>query len=354
VKLVIQIPCYNEAETLPGTLAELPRRVEGFDAVELLVIDDGSSDGTADIARAQGADHVVRLNGHQGLARAFMAGLLAAVELGADVVVNTDADNQYRADDVPDLVRPVVLGQADVAIGCRPIATIRHFSAFKRLLQRAGSWFVRRLAGVNVRDVPSGFRAFSRDAARRLNVFGAFTYTVETVIQAGLSNLRVVSVPVRVNGPTRPSRLFRSNLGYIGRTALTILSAYVVYRPARLFGLLSTLCLGAGLALGLRYLDLMRRGEGTGHVQSVILCAVCTLSGLFLLSVGIIAHLLSINRRLLEELRYFALSSRDPGLADALTRSGLYAARPVARADVAEQADGRLAVGGRGAHGLPR
>jgi glycosyltransferase involved in cell wall biosynthesis len=324
MKLVIQIPCFNEAETLPATLAELPRQVNGFDAVEVLVIDDGSTDRTAAVARAHGAEHVIRLPGHRGLARAFMAGLLAAVELGADVIVNTDADNQYRADCIPDLVRPVLDDRADVAIGARPIAEVRHFSPAKRLLQRAGSWAIRRLAGVDVRDAPSGFRAFSRNAALRLNVFGSFTYTVETIIQASLSNLRIVSVPIGVNGPTRPSRLFRSNLGYVWRAGKTLVSAYVIYRPARIFGVLSAASLAAGVLLGLRYLYLMSVGEGPGHVQSVILCAIFLLSGLFLLSVGVIAHLQSINRRLLEELRYFALCQSDAGLAGALTgRNGV-------------------------------
>lgn len=311
MKLVIQIPCLNEAETLPTTLAALPRQVAGFDAVEILVIDDGSTDGTAAVAREHGADHVVRMNGHQGLARAFMAGLVAATDRGADVVVNTDADNQYRAEFIPALTRPILQGQADVVVGARPISSIRHFSSLKRFLQAAGSRVVRAVCRADVRDAPSGFRAMSRHAALRLNVFGDFTYTIETVIQAGLSNLRIASVPVLVNPPTRPSRLFHTNLYYVWRSLTTIACVYLVYRPAQLFGLLALALLLPGLALGARFLWLAAAGDGGGHVQSLIACAILVLSGVFMGAVGVIAHLQRINRRLLEEVR-FLLRSRPP------------------------------------------
>lgn len=306
MKLVVQIPCLNEAETLPVTLAALPRRVDGFDAVEILVVDDGSTDGTAAVARAHGADHVVRMHGHQGLARAFMAGLVAATDLGADVIVNTDADNQYRPEFIPTLVRPILDGEADLVIGARPVRTIRHFSSAKRALQAVGSRVVQAVCGADVRDAPSGFRAMSRHAALRLNVFGDFTYTIETAIQAGLSNLRVVSVPVQVNPPTRPSRLFRSNLYYVSRSAATIAAVYVVYRPVHLFGALAAIFFVPGLLLGGRFLYLAAVGEGSGHVQSLIACAILLLSGVFMAAVGVIAHLQKINRQLLEEIRFLA------------------------------------------------
>ena len=309
MKLVIQIPCLNERDTLPETLAALPTQVDGFDEIEVLVIDDGSTDGTAAVARQHGA-HVVRLHGHQGLARAYMTGLMAAVERGADVIVNTDADNQYDAANIPDLVRPILDDQADIVIGARPVGAIAHFSPVKRLLQRLGSWVVRTVSGSAVVDAPSGFRAVTRDAALRLNVFGRFTYTLETVIQAGLNNLRVVSVPIRVNPPTRPSRLFRSNIGYVLRSVRTISTVYLLYRPAQVFGTLAALALVPGLALGVRYLVLMGLGEGRGHTQSVIACAILCLSGVFFATVGILGHLLAVNRRLLEELRYLAWCDR--------------------------------------------
>jgi glycosyltransferase involved in cell wall biosynthesis len=310
MKLIIQIPCLNEAETLPATVADLPRQVQGFEAVEWMVVDDGSTDGTAEVARALGVDHVVRMNGNQGLARAFMAGLVAATERGADVIVNTDADNQYCAADLGALVAPIVAGRADIVIGARPIKAIRHFSPAKRLLQVLGSRVVRALSGADVGDAPSGFRAMTRDAALRLNVFGDFTYTIETVIQAGLSNLRITSVPVRVNAPTRPSRLFRSMAGYVRRSLLTMLSVYLIYRPARIFGALALGFFAPGAVLALRYLALMATGEGKGHVQSVIASGVLGLCAVFMAAIGIVAHLQSINRRLLEEIRYLERSRR--------------------------------------------
>ena len=310
MKLIIQIPCLNEEESLPGTLADLPRRVEGFDEVEWLVVDDGSVDDTSAVARAHGVDHVVRLNTNQGLARAFMAGLVASVELGADVVVNTDADNQYRAACIADLVRPILAGRADMVIGSRQINDIRHFSPLKRWLQRVGSGAVRRISGLDVRDAPSGFRAMTRHAACRVNVFTAFTYTVETLLQASLNNLRVVSVPVGVNGPTRPSRLFKSTASYIARIAVSVLLVYTIYRPAQLFCTLAVALLGGGFALGVRYLYFNSIGEGAGHVQSVILCGVFALLGCISLAVGAMAYLMSVNRRLLEDLRWMSLSRR--------------------------------------------
>lgn len=304
MKLVIQIPCYNEQEMLPTTLAALPTHVEGFDIVEVLVIDDGSTDKTAEVALRHGAHAVIRLHGHQGLARAFMAGLEAALDRRADVIVNTNADNQYHAGDIPALVRPIVDDAADMVIGARPVREINHFSPMKRVLQALGSRVVKAVSGGDVRDAPSGFRAISRHAALRLNVFGRFTYTLETAIQAGLNNLRVVSVPVRVNPPTRPSRLFRSNLGYVARSVRTIAGVYLIYRPVQLFATLACLAFIPGLFLGIRYLVLMAAGEGKRHTQSLIACAILCLSGVFFSTVGCIAHLLAVNRRLLEEIRH--------------------------------------------------
>ncbi|MDA8018275.1 MAG: glycosyltransferase family 2 protein [Thermoanaerobaculia bacterium] len=310
MKVIIQIPCLNEAKTLPATLAALPRELPGVDSVEWLVIDDGSTDDTAAVARAHGVDHVVPMNGNQGLARAFTAGLLAAAELAADVIVNTDADNQYQADDIEKIVAPIVAGEADMVIGSRPIQAIRHFSPLKRFLQRLGSRVVRTVSGTEVRDAPSGFRAFTADAALRLNVFSSYTYTLETIIQAGSANLRIVDVPIRVNGPTRPSRLIRSIPSYLRRSVVDILKTYVIYHPVRIFGLLGALFLIPAAFLATRYLVYVALGEGTGHVQSVVASGVLAICGVFMLAIGIVAHLQGVNRQLLEETRYLLHSER--------------------------------------------
>ncbi|MCF3649186.1 glycosyltransferase family 2 protein [Synoicihabitans lomoniglobus] len=301
MKLIIQIPCFNEAAALPATLADLPRVVEGFDTVEWLVIDDGSTDDTSGVARLLGVDHVIRLPQNSGLAHAFAAGLDAAVERGADVIVNTDADNQYCAADLPALTTPILKGVADIVIGARPIDSIAHFSPVKKILQRFGSFITRSLSRTDVQDAPSGYRAFSREAARKLNVFSSYTYTLETIIQAGQNGMAVVSVPVRVNGVTRPSRLVKSIPSYVKRSMLTMLHIFVVYRPMTFFFTVGGLVGGAGLLLGLRFFYFFLIGEGGGHVQSVILSALLLGSGLLLWVLALVADLIAVNRRLLEQ-----------------------------------------------------
>lgn len=304
MKLIIQIPCYNEAETLPVTLAALPREVPGFDAVEWLVIDDGSTDGTAEVARAHGVDHIVRHPHNQGLARSFMTGLDACLARGADVIVNTDADNQYNADDIPLLTAPILAGKAEIAIGARPIAAIEHFSPAKKLLQGLGSWVVRMASKSSVPDAPSGFRAWSRQAAQWMMVFNDYTYTLETIIQAGQRNMAVASVPIRVNGELRRSRLVKSIPSYIRRSIVTIVRIFVIYRPFRFFGTIGLLLFGAGFLLGLRFLYYFITEDGSGHLQSVVLAGALLTIGFQTILIAFIADLQAANRKLLEEIRF--------------------------------------------------
>jgi glycosyltransferase involved in cell wall biosynthesis len=303
MKLVIQIPAWNEEEQLAETLAALPRAVAGFDELEVLVVDDGSEDRTAEVARASGAA-VRRLPVHRGLAVAFAAGLREALARGADVVVNTDADNQYDARDIAALVRPILEGTAQLVIGDRQVETLRHFSPTKRLLQKLGTAVVRRLSGTSVRDATSGFRAISRGAALRMHVFTRFTYTLETILQAGEAGLGVASVPVRVNpGARRPSRLFRSDAGYVLRSLASIARIVTLYNPLRIFLLLGALPIGLGAALLLRFLWFYLVGDSpAGHVQSLLLAVILVVIGALIWLAGIIADLTAVNRRLLEEL----------------------------------------------------
>lgn len=301
MKLIIQLPCYNEEETLGIALSALPRQLEGFDSVEWLIVDDGSQDGTLRVAREHGVDHIVRFTRNQGLAAAFTAGLDACLSAGADVIVNTDADNQYSAESIPDLVRPILTGSADMVVGARPVLSIGHFSATKKALQVLGSWVVRAASSTQVPDAPSGFRAFSRRAAMQLNVFSEYTYTLETIIQAGQKRMAVASVPIKVNADLRPSRLVRSIPSYVGRSVLVIGRIFITYKPFVAFstaGLLTFLC---GAALGIRFLYYYVRGQGDGHVQSVILSALLLGAGFFLVVTGIMADLISVNRKLLEK-----------------------------------------------------
>ena len=304
MKLIIQIPCFNEAESLPVTLAELPRQVPGCDSVEWLVIDDGSADNTAEVAKANGVDHVVRLPVNRGLATAFMTGLETALAAGADIIVNTDADNQYDARDIPALVQPILKGEAELVVGERPISETEHFSWLKKRLQRLGSWAVRLASGTQVADAPSGFRAMSRGVAERLNVFNSYTYTLETIIQAGRSNIRVASVPIRTNADMRPSRLVKGIANYVKRSMTTIVRIFATYKPLMFFWLISSVFMLVGLGAGLRYLVLRLLGQGEGHIQSVILAAACVTIGLLVFVLGFLADLLSVNRRLLERIEW--------------------------------------------------
>ena len=304
MKLIIQIPCYNEAETLAIALAALPREVPGFDLVEWLIIDDGSTDDTVCVAKNNGVDHIVRHTRNQGLARGFMTGLDACLRFGADVVVNTDADNQYCADDIPILVAPVVAGQADIVVGARPIETIDHFSPVKKFLQKLGSWVVRVASKTNIRDAPSGFRAMSRTAAQRLMVFNDYTYTLETIIQAGQKNMAITSVPIRVNEDLRPSRLVKSIPSYIKRSIITIIRIFIIYRPFRFFGSIGAFLFGLGFLIGLRFLFFYLGGVGEGHIQSLILAGALLVMGFQTVLVAFVADLLAANRKLMEDIRY--------------------------------------------------
>ena len=302
MKLIIQIPCLNESETLAIALADLPREVPGFDTVEWLIIDDGSTDNTAEVARRNGVDHVVSHRVNRGLAVGFMSGIDACLRLGADVIVNTDADNQYCGADIPKLTAPLLAHEADIVIGARPIDDTEHFSWIKKKLQRLGSWAVRVASKTDVADAPSGFRAITRDAAMRLNVFSAYTYTLETIIQAGQSNLTIVSVPIRTNGDLRPSRLVKSISSYVKRSLITILRVFVIYRPLALFFYVGSFFLVAGLLAGARFLYYYLDGGGQGHIQSVILASLCVTLGMLLYMMGLIGDLIATNRKMLESI----------------------------------------------------
>jgi glycosyltransferase involved in cell wall biosynthesis len=304
-KLIIQIPCFNEEKSLPVTLKELPRNLPGIDQVEWLIIDDGSTDKTVEVAKAHGVDHVVRLIRHQGLARGFMAGIRACVEKGADIIVNTDADNQYFAGDIITLLQPILDGKAEIVVGERPIAEIKHFSPIKKLFQRMGSWIVRKVSRTDIPDAPSGFRAISREAAMRMHVFSEYTYTIETIIQAGQHGMAIVSVPIRTNDFLRKSRLIHSLPAYLARSFNTIMRIFMTYKPMSFFLIPGGLFFFLGTALGLRFLYfyLITR-TSAGHIQSLILTAVLLILGGVLVIFGLIADLISVNRKLLENVEY--------------------------------------------------
>lgn len=298
MKLIIQIPCYNEEQTLPLTLADLPREVPGIDTVEWLVIDDGSTDRTIEVARRHGVDHVVKLTNNKGLAAGFQAGIDAALKLGADVIVNTDADNQYDGRDIPKLVAPIVAGDADMVVGDRQVETIEHFSPLKKLLQKLGSWVVRQASSTTVPDTTSGFRAYNREAAIQIQVVSKFTYTLETIIQAGKLLVAVDHVPIRTNEKTRESRLFPSMGAYVRRNAISIFRIYAQYEPLKVFWGGAIVVGVAALAVWTRFLVSWIEGEGAGHVQSLILGAVLFIAAMLLAALGVIGDLLAAQRML--------------------------------------------------------
>lgn len=303
MKLIVQIPALNEEETIAQAISAIPRKIENVSSVEVLVIDDGSTDRTVEVARAAGADHVIRMSSHVGLARAFAAGLEEALSLGADIIVNTDADNQYCADDIPALIAPICRREAQIVIGARPIDQIAHFSPMKKALQKLGSRVVRVASGSGIPDAPSGFRAYSRDAAARLSVVNTYTYTLETIIQAGRKRIPMTTVPVRVNKVTRPSRLFRSIPEYVLRSARTILRVFVIYAPLRFFMSLCALFALPGLFGFGRFLYFFAADGGAGHVQSLVVSGALLAIATILFAVGILADLIATNRGLLEDIR---------------------------------------------------
>ena len=304
MKLFIQIPCYEEAETLPFTLKTLPQEIPGVDKIETLVIDDGSQDDTAAVASAIGVDHVVRLPHHTGLAGAFAAGLDACIQRGADIIVNTDADNQYNSEDICRLIQPILSGEAEMVIGDRGVASLKTFSPAKRLLQTWGSRIVSRASNLEMPDATSGFRALNREAALRTIVVSEYSYTLETLIQAGAHHVKVVSIPVRTNPKTRPSRLMRSVNEYLVHSGVTIMRAFTMYRPLRVFTTFSLVFLLLGTSLAVRYLFFYFRNEGSGHVQSLIVAAVLLIVGFQTFLIGLVADLISFNRKILEDILY--------------------------------------------------
>ena len=304
MKIIIQIPCYNEEKTLPEVFEDLPKQIPGVDHVEYLVINDGSTDKTLDVARKLGVHHILDLGTNQGLATAFLRGVAKCLELGANIIVNTDGDNQYRADCIKDLVKPIVEGRLDIVVGARPIRDIEHFSWMKKTLQQLGSRVVRQFSDTNIPDATSGFRAYSAEAAMRLHVFNRYTYTLETIIQAGHMNMRIGHVPIQVNPKKRESRLISSIPNYLWRSAAIIVRSYITYKPLRTFFYLSLIPAVFGLAICFRFLYYYLTGNGAGHIQSIILAMILLLISFYLLVLGILADLLAVNRRLLEDMQF--------------------------------------------------
>ena len=304
MKLIIQIPCYNEEKTLPATVADLPRHIDGIDTIEYLIINDGSKDKTVNVARECGIHHIVSFKANKGLARAFAAGMDACVRLGADIIVNTDADNQYCGADIEKLVQPILKEQAEIVIGERPIEKTKHFSSMKKRMQKFGSFVVRIASGTKIPDAPSGFRAYSREAALRLNVINAFTYTLETIIQAGHNRIPITSVPIRTNPETRKSRLFKSIGSYIRRSAIVIVRSLIMYRPLKFFCVLGILTSTAGLAIVVRWFIISNFGRAGGNLQSLVLAAMLIMIGVQFIIAGLQADIISANRKILEDIQY--------------------------------------------------
>jgi len=304
MKLMIQIPCLNEERTLPVTIKDIPRQIDGVDEVEVLIIDDGSTDHTVDVAKENGVDHVVKFTNNKGLAKAFTAGLDACLKLGADIIVNTDGDNQYNGQDIPKLIKPILDGKADMVIGDRRTDNIAHFSFLKKRLQKLGSWAVRRVSGTDIADTTSGFRALNREAALKTNVVSDFTYTLETIIQAGKKNIAVTHVPIETNEKLRESRLFSSIRKYMQRSATTIIRIYAMFEPLKTFSYVGGAVFLLGLLISLRFLYFYFTSSGQGHVQSLILAAVLFIIGFQIMVIGLVADLISGNRKLIEDSLY--------------------------------------------------
>ncbi len=303
MKLIIQIPALNEEKTLPGTIADLPKKIPGVDKIEILVINDGSSDNTVEVARKAGVDYIVHFDTTQGLARAFQAGLDASVELGADIIVNTDADNQYNGADIPKLIQPILEGKAGIVVGDRQVKGMRHFSPLKRLLQAVGSWVVRQLSDTDIPDATSGFRAYSRDAAMRINVVTEFTYTLETIIQAGKKRLNISHVPIRAKKTERKSRLFKNNWSYIKRSATSMLRIYTMYEPLKVFFYVGMFIAGLGFVLLMRFLwYYFFTTSGSGHVQSLLIGVALFIVGIQIFLIGLVSDLIASNRKLIEKI----------------------------------------------------
>lgn len=304
MKLIIQIPCYNEAETLEVALNDLPKKLDGVDEIEYLIINDGSHDNTVEVARKWGVHHVVNFKQNKGLAKGFMAGLDGCLRCGADIIVNTDADNQYRGGDIAALIRPILDGEADMVIGERPIDETEHFSYVKKKLQHFGSWVVRKASHTDIPDAPSGFRAFSREAAMRMNVVNDYTYTLETIVQAGREKIAITSVPIHTNAELRPSRLFKSIWSYVKKSILTILRAFMMYKPLMCFTLLAIPSTVIGLGIGVRFLIYLANGAGSGHIQSLILACTLIIIGFLTFMIGLVADVIAANRKILQDVQY--------------------------------------------------
>ena len=304
MKLIIQIPCLNEAETLTIALNDLPKHIDGIDEIEYLIINDGSTDDTVKVAKEWGVNYVVNFKRNKGLAKGFMAGIDACLRNGADIIVNTDADNQYCGEDIEKIVRPILEGKADIVIGERPIDQTEHFSPLKKKLQHFGSYVVRKASQTDIPDAPSGFRAFSRDAAMHLNVMNNYTYTLETIVQAGRTSMAITSVPIRTNGELRKSRLFHSMFGYVKRSMITIVRAFMMYRPLTFFSIVGAIPFLIGVAIMIRFLVYFCMGTGGGHIQSLILASTLMLLGFMTFIVGLQADVIANNRKLLEDIQY--------------------------------------------------